>query len=42
MAIMLANSENSFNQEMPLLYEDEQGQLKVNPDASMLLGGLFN
>ena len=42
MAIMLSNSENSFNQEMPLLYEDEQGQLKVNPDASMLLGGLFN
>ena len=42
MFIMLSNSENSFNQEMPLLYEDEQGQLKVNPDTSMLLGGLFN
>lgn len=42
MVIMLSNSENSFNQVMPLLYEDEQGQLKVNPDASMLLGGLFN
>lgn len=40
--MMISNSETNFDEWIPLLYEDEQGQLKVNPEASILLGGLFN